>query len=358
MTSFSILRESIFIVLLGLASISFISFLSYDLSDPGFNTTGTNDGVNNYIGVFGAYFSSFLFSFFGLASYFLPLLFLSAGITLIKDAVSKIDRTLIAIRVVSFLVLLLSSSTLFSIHIGLDTLPEGSGGISGLLVSSWFIENLGLTGSTVILIAMILSFLPLMIGFSWLRLADFIGVHLLLLINKMLDLFSKLLSKIQEKQKESSIKKVSIAKSKAEEPLKKPLKEKVVDKLKKSAKKKESKIKIEKSAPPIEESKRVTEQRQVKMFDSSSESIIPDLNLLDKAPAQQQGVSKESLEALSSLLELKLKDFGIIATVEEVLPGPIVTRFEISPAPGVKVSQISNLSKDLARSLSLSLIHI
>ena len=227
-----------------------------------------------------------------------------------------------------------------------------------MLVSAWFIENLGLTGSTVILIAMILSFLPLMIGFSWLRLADFIGVHLLLLINKMLDLFSELLSKIQEKQKESSIKKVSIAKSKAEEPLKKPLKEKVVDKLKKSAKKKESKIKIEKSAPPIEESKKVTEQRQVKMFDSSSESIIPDLNLLDKAPAQQQGVSKESLEALSSLLELKLKDFGIIATVEEVLPGPIVTRFEISPAPGVKVSQISNLSKDLARSLSVSSVRV
>ena len=271
---------------------------------------------------------------------------------------SKIDRTLIAIRVVSFLVLLLSSSTLFSIHIGIDALPEGSGGISGLLVSAWFIENLGLTGSTVFLIAMILSFLPLMIGFSWLRLADFIGVHLLLLINKMLDLFSELLSKIQEKQKESSVKKVSIAKSKAEEPLKKPLKEKVVDKLKKSAKKKESKIKIEKSAPPIEESKKVTEQRQVKMFDSSSESIIPDLNLLDKAPAQQQGVSKESLEALSSLLELKLKDFGIIATVEEVLPGPIVTRFEISPAPGVKVSQISNLSKDLARSLSVSSVRV
>ena len=132
----------------------------------------------------------------------------------------------------------------------------------------------------------------------------------------------------------------------------------MVDKLKKSAKKKEPKIKIEKSAPPIEESKKVTEQRQVKMFDSSSESIIPDLNLLDKAPAQQQGASKESLEALSSLLELKLKDFGIIATVEEVLPGPIVTRFEISPAPGVKVSQISNLSKDLARSLSVSSVRV
>ena len=132
----------------------------------------------------------------------------------------------------------------------------------------------------------------------------------------------------------------------------------MADKLRKSTKKKESKIKIEKSAPPIEESKKVTEQRQVKMFDSSSESIIPDLNLLDKAPSQQQGASKESLEALSSLLELKLKDFGITATVEEVLPGPIVTRFEINPAPGVKVSQISNLSKDLARSLSVSSVRV
>ena len=174
----------------------------------------------------------------------------------------------------------------------------------------------------------------------------------------MLNLFSELLSKIQEKRKEPSIKKSSTPKTETEEPLKKPLKEKVVDKLKKSAKMKGSKIKIEKSAPPIEESKKVTEQRQVKMFDSSSESIIPDLNLLDKAPAQQQGASKESLEALSSLLELKLKDFGIIATVEEVLPGPIVTRFEINPAPGVKVSQISNLSKDLARSLSVSSVRV
>jgi len=215
-----------------------------------------------------------------------------------------------------------------------------------------------LTGSTVILMAMILSFLPLMIGFSWLKVADFIGVHLLLLINKTLDLFSGLLSMIQEKQNEPSIKKSSAPKSEAEESLKKPLKEQVADKLRKTTKKKESKIKIEKSAPPIEESKKVTEQRQVKMFDSSSESIIPDLNLLDEAPSQQQGASKESLEALSSLLELKLKDFGITATVEEVLPGPIVTRFEINPAPGVKVSQISNLSKDLARSLSVSSVRV
>ena len=358
MTSFSMIRESIFIVLLGLASISFISLMSYDLNDPGFSTTGSNDEVTNYIGLFGAYFSSFLFSFFGSASYFLPVLFLTAGITLIKGAISKIDKNLIIIRVTSFLILLLSTSTLFSIHIDIYGLPEGSGGVSGLLISAWFIEKLGLTGSTVILMAMILSFLPLMIGFSYLKVADFIGIHLLFLINKVFDTVSRFFSALKEKQNERSKRRAEHPAKVKKDPIKKPLKEQVVNKLKKSTKKKESKIKIEQSAPAIEESKKASEQRQVKMFDSASESIIPDLSLLNEAPASQIGASKESLEALSSLIELKLKDFGITATVEEVLPGPIVTRFEIDPAPGVKVSQISNLSKDLARSLSVSSVRI
>ena len=358
MASFSMIRESIFIVLLGLASISFISLMSYDLNDPGFSTTGSNDEVNNYIGLFGAYFSSFLFSFFGSASYFLPVLFLTAGITLIKGAISKIDKNLIIIRATSFLILLLSTSTLFSIHIDIYGLPEGSGGVSGLLISAWFIEKLGLTGSTVILMVMILSFLPFMIGFSYLKVADFIGLHLLFLINKVFDTVTRFFSALKEKQNERNKRRVEHPAKVRKDPIKKPLKEQVVNKLKKSSKKKESKIKIEQSAPAIEESKKASEQRQVKMFDSTSESIIPDLSLLDEAPASQIGASKESLEALSSLIELKLKDFGITATVEEVLPGPIVTRFEIDPAPGVKVSQISNLSKDLARSLSVSSVRI
>ena len=347
-----------FIVLLGLGLISFISLVSYDITDPVFSTTGTSVELNNYIGLFGAYFSSFLFSFFGLASYFLPLLFLSAGINLISSDRKKINRSVIVIRVLSFFILLLSSSTLFSIHIGINGFPEGSGGVLGLLVSAWFIESLGLTGSTVILVAMILSFMPLMIGFSWLKVGDFIGIHLLYLMEKIADTLSKLLYAIQGRLKENAKKKEQVPQKDPIESIKKPLKEKVVQKIKQSAKKKETNIKIEKSAPPIEESKRASEQRQVKMFDSSTDTIIPDLNLLNEAPAQQQGASKESIEALSSLLELKLKDFGIIATVEEVLKGPIVTRFEINPAAGVKVSQISNLSKDLARSLSVSSVRV
>lgn len=232
MTSFSMIRESIFIVLLGLASISFISLVSYDISDPGFSTTGSSDGVNNYIGLFGAYFSSFLFSFFGIASYFLPVLFLSAGVTLIKTSVNKIDKSLVIIRVFSFLMLLLSSSTLFSIHIGINSFPEGSGGVSGLLISAWFIQKLGLTGSTVLLMALILSFLPLMVGFSYIKVADFIGTFLLLLMKKIFDLVSKFSSTMKEKQNERIKKKAEKPIKEIKEPIKKPLKEKVVNRLK------------------------------------------------------------------------------------------------------------------------------
>ena len=126
----------------------------------------------------------------------------------------------------------------------------------------------------------------------------------------------------------------------------------------KTPKKYTSKPKIEKSKPLIEEGLKAREQRQSKLFESSDTTSLPSLDLLDETPNEKYGNSEESLEALSRLLELKLKDFGIDATVEEVLPGPIVTRFEINPAPGVKVSQISNLSKDLARSLSVSSVRI
>src|SRR5690606_30931982 len=94
-------------------------------------------------------------------------------------------------------------------------------------------------------------------------------------------------------------------------------------------------------------------ERQVPLFDATAApGELPPLSLLDAPPEQPPGYSKESLEAMSRLVELKLKDFGVEVEVVAVQPGPIVTRFELAPAPGVKVSQISNLSKDLARSLS------
>jgi len=112
------------------------------------------------------------------------------------------------------------------------------------------------------------------------------------------------------------------------------------------------KTKIEPKVQAIETSKRSEEAKQVKLFDTAESGQLPELSLLDDAPDKVSGYSEDTLQAMSKLLEIKLADFNIAAEVISVKPGPVVTRFEIQPAAGVKVSQISNLSKDLARALS------
>ena len=109
---------------------------------------------------------------------------------------------------------------------------------------------------------------------------------------------------------------------------------------------------IEAAAPVPEKSERVERERQVPLFDAPKSSELPALSLLDEPGAREQSYSDEALEAMSRLVELKLRDFGVEAEVVAVQPGPVITRFELRPAPGVKVSQISNLAKDLARALS------
>ena len=115
---------------------------------------------------------------------------------------------------------------------------------------------------------------------------------------------------------------------------------------------------IEPTVPKLETSERAEKERQVPLFEPPSEGELPPLSLLDDPPPQKKGYSEESLEAMSRLVELKLKDFNIDVEVVSVSPGPIITRFELDPAPGVKVSQIANLAKDLARSLSVVSVRI
>ncbi len=109
---------------------------------------------------------------------------------------------------------------------------------------------------------------------------------------------------------------------------------------------------IEAPLPVIEKSARVEKERQKPLFDKVAASELPPLSLLDDAGERPPGYSAETLEAMSRLVEIKLRDFGVEVEVVAVHPGPVVTRFELRPAPGVKVSQISGLSKDIARALS------
>src|ERR1700735_1421189 len=109
---------------------------------------------------------------------------------------------------------------------------------------------------------------------------------------------------------------------------------------------------IEPPAPLPQKSDRVERERQVPLFDAPKSSELPALSLLDEPGTREQSYSDEALEAMSRLVEIKLRDFGIEVEVVAVQPGPVITRFELRPAPGVKVRQIRTLSKDLARALS------
>ncbi|MDE0789595.1 MAG: DNA translocase FtsK [Woeseiaceae bacterium] len=131
-----------------------------------------------------------------------------------------------------------------------------------------------------------------------------------------------------------------------------------VVKVEKALKASRAKPRIEPILPTLEPSERAEKERQVPLFDPPAAGELPPLSLLDDPPVQKAGYSKESLEAMSCLVELKLKDFGIDVEVKSVSPGPVITRFELDPAPGVKVSQIANLAKDLARSLSVVSVRI
>ena len=335
------------IVLFSLSLILFISLFSYDPNDPGFNTTG-NKEISNFIGLIGAYFSSTSFVFFGVASYFIPLLFISFAVSVIQGKETKTSKEILVVKLIAFILILISTCTVSSIHFLIEWMPEGSGGILGLMIASSLMQLLDMIGTTLLMLALWFSFLPLFLGFSWVKVIDFLGSSVIEISSYIYLNLKSLILSIKDNAADKKIKKAET--ERVEKKVKEtPVKEKSVE---------SSKPKIEKVIPPIEEGKKASKERQTKLFDESSASLIPSLDLLDEASNEKYGNSEESLEALSRLLELKLKDFGIDATVEEVLPGPIVTRFEINPAPGVKVNQINNLSKDLARSLSVSSVRI
>jgi len=335
------------IVLFSLSLILFISLFSYDPNDPGFNTTGNRE-ISNFIGLIGAYFSSTSFVFFGVASYFIPLLFVSFAVSVIQGKKTKTSKEILVVKLIAFILILISTCTVSSIHFLIEWMPEGSGGILGLMIASSLMQLLDMIGTTLLMLALWFSFLPLFLGFSWIKVIDFLGSSVIEISSYIYLNLNSLILSIKDNAADKKIKKAET--ERVEKKVKEtPIKEKSVE---------SSKPKIEKVIPPIEEGKKASKERQTKLFDESSASLIPSLDLLDEASNEKYGNSEESLEALSRLLELKLKDFGIDATVEEVLPGPIVTRFEINPAPGVKVNQINNLSKDLARSLSVSSVRI
>ncbi len=334
------LREGALWVFGALALIVLAALISYDRNDPSFATTGEPGPVSNLIGPLGAHLSGLLVLLFGAPSFLFPIMIGLAGWVLYqqRDKTEGQSRATLVFRGIGFFLTLVTSCGLASLHFTAKTYPSSAGGVLGSFVGHGLQSGLSFLGATLLLLALWLAGVSLFAGVSWIELMDRTGRWTL----RVLDWITARVNTARE--------------IKAGKEVKEARQEVIREEQKRVAKRPPPKI--EPITPKVEKSERVEKERQVTLFEKPAAQGLPPLSLLDDPPKQQFGYSSEALEAMSRLVELKLRDFGVEAEVVEVHPGPIITRFELRPAPGVKVSQISNLAKDLARALSAISVRI
>ncbi|MCG6888704.1 MAG: DNA translocase FtsK 4TM domain-containing protein [Gammaproteobacteria bacterium] len=333
------LREAGMLLSFALAGYFLVAMVSYDALDPSWSHSGSNAEISNFGGTAGAWIADLSFYLFGYLAFLIPTMLIYNGMILVKtrELSPEVRYQMLLIRWSGFVLTLISGCALASLHFSVETeaMPLDAGGILGQVAGNYFSQGLGFVGATVMHLALFLSGLTLFTGISWLALVDNLGKYTLLAIDKLIDQYYLLRDRVEGKRNRSERKQVFQVQQQ-KQVTRKP-------------------VKIEPVVEQIETSPRVEKEKQIPLFKPSSRggSTIPPMALLDKPRAKVAGYSKAALEAMSQQLESKLRDFGIEVQVESVHPGPVITRFEILPAPGVKVSQISNLAKDLARSLSV-----
>ena len=329
-----------------------LAMVSYSIVDPAWSTSGSSDGglVNNWMGRLGALVADACYFGFGMSVWWLVVI---AAYTLARSALRWIrGQSMLDVPVAERLQWWAGVFLLVGVSCALEwsrlyrfenVLPGHAGGVIGYSLGLTGVRWLGFTGSGLIGIVLLVVALGLVFRFSWGRSAEKLGA----LIEGVIRL---------RQQKREKGKDVAEGRKAAQERAK-VLEE---ERFEHEDSHHEPVLIITPQAPPAVPSERVAKERQHALFKDSQmpEAGLPQVDLLDAAPAKQETVSPETLEMTSRLIEKKLKDFGVEVRVVQATPGPVVTRYEIEPATGVKGSQVVNLGKDLARSLSLVSIRV
>ncbi|HHH12700.1 MAG TPA: DNA translocase FtsK, partial [Thiolapillus brandeum] len=280
-------------------------------------------------------------SLFGWLAYLFPVVILWSGWLLFRDRGEEKERDyrLLVVRWIGFFITLVAGTGLAAMHLPPDTtLPAGPGGILGQAVQQALVEVVSFAGGSLFLLALFLVGFTLFSGLSWVALMEGIG-------GLVLGGFGQVRQFLRSRGEAAEARRLKQERSEA---------------LKKEKKK------IEKRKPPriepemtkVVPSVRVEKEKQMTLIEPEPNSELPPLSLLDQPQHSEYGYSEEALEALSRLVERKLEDFRIQVQVVAVHPGPVVTLFELQLAPGTKASKITNLSKDLARSLSVISVRV
>ncbi len=329
-----------------------IALLTHSPLDAAFSTSGSGNAARNSVGALGAWWSDLLLFLFGFSAWWLMALGLHRWLAALADLLRRggadtAHATPMRPGWPSWvcwlgLVLLLSASTSLEwtrMYHAESQLPGGhAGGVLGYLLGPLSMKGLGFAGSGVLWIATLVAGLSLAFRFSWLQLADAIGERLDAWRDQRVERIERaedMRLGEQALREREDIAEVEHELSEDHAPI-------VI------------------AAPVIEvpKSDRVVKERQKPLFVELADTKLPQVDLLDAAPGRTETVSLETLEMTSRLIEKKLKDFGVEVRVVAASPGPVITRYEIEPATGVKGAQVLGLAKDLARSLSLVSIRV
>jgi S-DNA-T family DNA segregation ATPase FtsK/SpoIIIE len=367
-----------------------VALASFHPSDPGWSQAGLNPEVQNTMGAVGAYFADILLFTFGVTAYVVPfaLAFIGWFMFLHLRSLKELDYLTISLRLIGVLLLVFGFTGIASINFD-DFYSVSAGGAMGDIISAALLPHFSFVGSVLLLLCFFCTGFTLATGVSWMAIVDSLGAlaingskKVIALPNKVGQLSLPGPKKAAEDSEDqpSRSNKVTItslraAPSASPKPKTEPAFSLPDDLFEdellgstasndESASQWDNKRK-EKAPVPPSKSKldssaglSATDVDDAATEESSKPELsggigpMPSFELLERANKRENPISAEELEQVSRLLEAKLADFNVQAEVVNVLPGPVITRFELNLAPGVKVSKITTLAKDLARAMS------
>ena len=344
------LQEALVIALGGVGLFILVALWTHHPADPGWSHTGLgSERIHNRGGMFGAWLADVLFYLFGGSAYLCALSALVAGYRTLRSGPrrvgSSVDYVALSVRLAGFLLTLGMGCALLWVraHGHFADLPHAAGGILGDVMGRGMITLFGALGGVLMMLVLFLGGFTLLTGMSWLAVMDRTGYWTLVAMAaaaRGVERFRESLERRRQRLDRSAI-----VESQVEE---RPV----------ARKRPRIEPRVERIEPSERASTRVAQEKQSALFTPVGSAALPGLGLLDEPRATATGYSSEALEAMSRQVELKLRDFGIEVEVVAVLPGPVITRFELNPAAGVKASRITNLAKDLARSLSVVSVRV
>ena len=340
------LMEGMVIALIALSLYLLLALITYDSGDPGWSYVGDAGQVSNAGGRAGAFCADLLLGLFGYMAYVFPVLVAFWAFKVLRERHAGLAGSwpLFSLRLVGFVLTMMSGTALAYMHFsgaGLS-LPEDAGGILGQVVGQASLAAFNALGGTLVMVALFLIGVTVFTDLSWIVLAERLGALVLGIGQKVPAWFA------QRREQRASVRPPARRATSAPGGHRSE---------EKTGKPHPAQDRPARQAGGKERARQKEKQRA--LFTAQVSGDLPPLELLDAVDDHSKGgYSEEALDAMSRLLEIKLKDFNVDAEVVAVQPGPVITRFEIQPAAGIKVSKISNLAKDLARSLAVISVRV